>query len=66
MGGQRGNRRDLRVLGVEEILKYPMLDGAVTLIGKLDLRVLKITDNMRLVLDFKTAAVSTSTTTRRS
>jgi hypothetical protein len=47
---------DLRVLGVEEILKYPMLQGAVTLIGKLDLRILKVTDNMRLVLDFKTAA----------
>ena len=46
---------DLRVLGVEEILKYPMLNGAVTLIGKLDLRMLKVTENLRLVLDFKTA-----------
>jgi hypothetical protein len=45
----------LRVIGTEEILRYPMLGGAVTLIGKLDLRILRLSDNLRLALDFKTA-----------
>lgn len=45
----------LDVIGSEEILRYPMLGGAVTLMGKLDLRILKRADNQRLTLDFKTA-----------
>jgi RecB family exonuclease len=47
---------NLEVIGVEEVLKYPMLRGAVTLIGKLDLRVVNKMNGMRSVLDFKTAA----------
>jgi hypothetical protein len=46
---------DLEILGTEEILAYPMLNGEVTLMGKLDLRVLKKSQKMRLELDFKTA-----------
>jgi hypothetical protein len=45
----------LRVIGIEQILRYPMLGGAVTLLGKLDLRILRESDNQRLTLDFKTA-----------
>jgi RecB family exonuclease len=45
---------DLEMLGTEEILQYPMLKDQVTLMGKLDLRVLKKTENLRLVQDFKT------------
>ena len=47
---------NLEVIGVEEILKYPMLGGAVTLIGKLDLRVRDRMKDTKFVLDFKTAA----------
>jgi hypothetical protein len=47
---------NLEVIGVVEILKYPMLGGAVTLIGKLDLRVRDKLKDTKFVLDFKTAA----------
>ena len=47
---------NLEVVGVEEVLKYPMLGGAVTLMGKLDLRVRDKMKDTKFVLDFKTAA----------
>ena len=47
---------NLEVIGVEEILRYPMLGGAITLMGKIDLRVVDKSNDMRLILDFKTAA----------
>lgn len=45
---------DLEVLGVEEIMRAPLLDGAVELTGKIDLRVLKSRYDMQAVMDFKT------------
>lgn len=53
---EEGIDANLEVIGVEEILKYPMLGGAVTLMGKIDLRVIDKMNEMRLILDFKTAA----------
>lgn len=47
---------DLEVIGVEEVLRYPVLDGAMTLIGKIDLRVVRRFSGTRAVLDFKSAA----------
>lgn len=44
---------DLAILGVEEILKYDILPGQVRLIGKIDLRVHRLRDDTRAVLDFK-------------
>jgi hypothetical protein len=45
-----------KVIGVEEILSYPMLEGRVHLIGKIDLRVVDLRDDAQLVLDHKTTA----------
>ena len=47
---------DLAILGVEEVLKHDVLPGKVTLIGKIDLRVHRLRDDTRSVLDFKTSA----------
>jgi len=47
---------DLAVLGVEEVLKHDILPGKVRLIGKIDLRVHRLRDDTRAVLDFKTSA----------
>ena len=47
---------NLSVIGVEEVLRYPMLQGAVTLTGKLDLRVRDNSTGTKLVLDLKTSA----------
>jgi hypothetical protein len=47
---------NLEVLGVEETLVYPMLDGKVELVGKIDLRVRNRITGMRSTLDFKSAA----------
>lgn len=54
--GDEGIDANLEIIGIEEILKYPMLGGAVTLMGKLDLRVRDRMKDTRLILDFKTAA----------
>jgi PD-(D/E)XK nuclease superfamily len=45
-----------KVVGVEEILTYPMLGGRVQLVGKIDLRVQDLRDDVNLVLDHKTTA----------
>jgi hypothetical protein len=45
-----------KVIGVEEILSTPMLDGRVHLIGKIDLRVQDMRDGSHLVRDHKTTA----------
>lgn len=44
------------IIGSEEILEMPILDGAVTLMGKTDLRVFDKQQNVVLVRDFKTVA----------
>jgi hypothetical protein len=48
---------DLEVIGVEEVLKYdfPLERGEITLMGKIDQRVIKKFSNTRACLDFKTA-----------
>lgn len=46
---------DLEVIGVEEILEYPMLDDQVIVQAKLDLRVVKTFSGTRSILDHKTA-----------
>ena len=55
---EEGIDSDLEVLSVEEILKFdfPLTRGQITLIGKIDQRVLKKFSGTRAVLDFKTAA----------
>ena len=55
----QGLDSDLEVIGVEEILRYPvpLRDGSeATLLGKIDLRIVRKVSNTRAVLDFKTAA----------
>lgn len=47
---------DLEILSQEETLSSEMLDGRVLLVGKIDQRVRRKTDNTRLIRDFKTAA----------
>ena len=49
---------DLEVIGIEEILRYdyPLSRGGITLIGKIDQRIVKKFSDTRAVLDFKTAA----------
>jgi RecB family exonuclease len=44
------------IVGVEEILSLPVLDGRVNLIGKIDLRVKDLRDGSHHVLDHKTSA----------
>jgi hypothetical protein len=44
---------DLKVIGVEEVLEYPMLEDRVIVQAKLDLRVVKEFSGARSVLDFK-------------
>lgn len=56
---EEGLDSDLEVIGVEEVLKYPIEisdDLKATLIGKIDLRVIRKFSGTRGVLDFKTAA----------
>jgi len=45
-----------KVIGVEEVLATPMLGGAISLVGKVDLRVQDLRDGAHLVLDHKTTA----------
>ena len=55
---EEGIDSDLEVIGIEEVLKYdfPLSRGAITLIGKIDQRVVRKFSGTRAVLDFKTAA----------
>lgn len=47
---------DLEMISTEEILSMPMMDGAVELQGKLDMRVRRKSDGVRMFRDFKTTA----------
>lgn len=47
---------DLVIIGVEQIMEHPILPGKVTLLGKIDLRIQRLRDDTRAVLDFKTSA----------
>jgi hypothetical protein len=53
---ETGADSDLEVIGAEKKLSVPIFDGKVELRGKVDLRVRRKADNVRLMLDFKTVA----------
>lgn len=53
---ETGADSDLEVIGAEQKLTVPIMDGRVNLIGKLDMRVRRKVDNVRLFMDHKSAA----------
>lgn len=53
---EEGIDADLEMISTEEILSMPMLDGEVELQGKLDMRVRRRSDGVRMFRDFKTTA----------
>jgi hypothetical protein len=52
---ETGADSDIEVVGAEQFVHADILDGVVRLIGKLDLRIKRRTDDVRLFVDFKTA-----------
>jgi len=53
---ETGADADYDVISSEEILTVPLLDGQVEMVGKLDMRVRRKSDGVRLFMDHKTAA----------
>lgn len=53
---ETGADSDYEVVSAEEILTVPLLDGAVEMVGKIDMRVRRKTDGVRLFMDHKTSA----------
>lgn len=53
---EEGIDNDLELISTEEILSMPMFDGSVELQGKLDMRVRRKGDGVRMLRDFKTTA----------
>jgi hypothetical protein len=53
---EEGIDADLEIVSTEERLHVPMLNGAVELMAKLDMRVRRLSDGVRYFRDFKTAA----------
>jgi CRISPR/Cas system-associated exonuclease Cas4 (RecB family) len=51
---------ELEMISTEEIIERPMLDGRVTLQGKIDMRVRRKIDGVRMFRDFKTVGGSFS------
>ena len=51
---------ELEMISTEEIIERPMLDGRVTLQGKIDMRVRRKIDGARMLRDFKTVGGSFS------
>jgi hypothetical protein len=49
---------ELEMISTEEIIERPMLDGRVTLQGKIDMRVRRKIDGVRMFRDFKTVGGS--------
>lgn len=49
---------ELEMISTEEIIERPMLDGKVTLQGKIDMRVRRKIDGARMLRDFKTVGGS--------
>lgn len=49
---------ELEMISTEEIIERPMLDGKVTLQGKIDMRVRRKIDGVRMFRDFKTVGGS--------
>ena len=55
---ENGIDAELEMISTEEIISMPMLDGEVELQGKLDMRVRRKTDGVRMFRDFKTVGGS--------
>lgn len=55
---ENGIDADLEMISTEEIISMPMFDGAVELQGKLDMRVRRKADGVRMFRDFKTVGGS--------
>lgn len=55
---ENGIDAELEMISTEEIISMPMFDGAVELQGKLDMRVRRKADGVRLFRDFKTVGGS--------
>lgn len=53
---ETGADSDLEIVSAEEILAVPILGGRVNLVGKLDMRVRRKHDGVRLFMDHKTSA----------
>lgn len=53
---ETGLDSDLEVVSTEEMLSAPMVDGRVSLIAKIDMRVRRKSDGVRLFRDWKTSA----------
>lgn len=59
---ETGADSGLEVVSAEEKLSIPIMDGRVNLVGKLDMRVKRKIDGVRLFMDHKTAASMDSVT----
>ncbi len=59
---ETGADSGIEVVSAEEKLSIPIMDGRVNLIGKLDMRVKRKLDGVRLFMDHKTAATFASVT----
>jgi len=55
---EEGIDADLEMISTEEIISMPMFDGSVELQGKLDMRVRRLGDGVRMFRDFKTVGGS--------
>lgn len=53
---EEGPDSGIEIIGAEKKLAIPIMDGKVELRGKVDLRIRRKIDNVRLLLDFKTVA----------
>lgn len=57
---EEGTDADLEMISTEEVIEMPMFDGEVVLQGKLDMRVRRRSDGVRMFRDFKTVGGSFS------
>jgi RecB family exonuclease len=57
---EEGIDNELEMISTEEILNMPMFDGSVNLTGKIDMRVRRKADGVRMFRDFKTVGGSFS------
>lgn len=59
---ETGADSDLEIVAAEEMLSLPIMDGKVNLVGKLDMRVKRKHDGVKLVMDHKTAVAASNVT----
>lgn len=55
---EEGIDSDLTMISTEEVIKMPLMDGRVILKGKIDMRVRRKSDGVRMFRDFKTVGTS--------